>query len=200
MDLSAVVSAMNKKGFDARVFESADEIVREIAKIVPQNSTFGVGGSVTLKELEIPQKLVALGYTVNVAYTSDIPASELSRVNLTSKYYLSGTNALTEDGVLVNTDGRGNRIAAMAYGPEHVFIVAGSNKIVKTLDEAFDRVHNVAAPPNCVRLSKKTPCAVTGSCQNCASPDRICRATLVQTHPMSGQTCHVFLLDRSLGF
>ena len=115
-------------------------------------------------------------------------------------WFISGTNAITEDGILVNLDGNSNRVACLAYGPEHVVIIAGMNKVTKDVDAAIYRVRNEAAPINAQRFPIDTPCKLTGSCANCKSPDSICcnfLITRIERHP---GRMHVILVNDELGF
>ena len=98
---------------------------------------------------------------------------------LSSDFYLMSTNAITKDGELVNIDGTGNRVAALIYGPEHVIVMAGMNKVAANVDEALSRVHGTATPMNCKRLGKNTPCSATGVCSDCLSPDCICNQVVI---------------------
>ena len=109
-------------------------------------------------------------------------------------------NALTKNGCLVNIDGRGNRVAAMLDGPKNLVIITGTNKIVDNIEDGISRTRNVATPKNCVRLNKKTPCAIVGHCCNCNSEESICNATVIQHHPMSGKNVYIVLIDKNLGY
>ena len=115
-------------------------------------------------------------------------------------YFLMSTNAFTADGELVNIDGNANRLSLLLHGPEHVIIVAGMNKYAKTREEALDRVHNVASPPNCVRLSRKTPCSGTGQCGDCHSPDCICCQEVITRHSLVPGRIRIVLVGEELGY
>ena len=136
------------------------------------------GGSMTFvasglyEELKKSQSMKVLD-----TFDKDIPADESlerRRQSLLVDLYITGTNAVTENGMLVNLDMIGNRIAALTFGPKDVILIIGRNKIVPDLEEAMDRVKDIAAPANAMRLDKKTPCVKTASCHECKSPDRIC--------------------------
>ena len=114
--------------------------------------------------------------------------------------YITSTNAITEDGMLVNIDGNGNRLSAMCFGPKKVVFIAGVNKISKDLDTAMKRARNEAAPINCTRLNKATPCVKTGSCMNCMSPDTICSQFLVTRCNKLPDRMHVILVNENLGY
>ena len=114
--------------------------------------------------------------------------------------FLCSVNALTEDGILVNMDGTGNRVAAALFGHEKVYYVAGVNKICPDLDHAIWRLRNIAAPRNCLRKHKATPCAKWGDrCYNCASPERICNGLLIEFKKMSNMEMEVVLVGECLG-
>lgn len=115
-------------------------------------------------------------------------------------YYLMSSNAITQDGKLVNIDGNGNRIAALIYGPANVIIIAGMNKITADEDSAIKRIRNYTAPLNSLRLSKYTPCTRTGSCEECLSDDCICCQVLVTRKSSHKKRIKVILVGEELGF
>jgi hypothetical protein len=113
---------------------------------------------------------------------------------------LTGTNAVTLDGILVNIDGNGNRVGAMIFGPKKVIIVVGRNKIVDgSAEDAIARIKEWASPPNAMRLSKQTPCAVTGICSDCDSPQRICRITTILDRKPTLTDIHVLVVNEDMG-
>ena len=115
--------------------------------------------------------------------------------------FLLSANAVTADGRIVNIDGNGNRVAASIYGPKKVVFVVGRNKLVDGgLDDAVARIKRCACPPNCRRLNKRTPCALTGECADCSSPDRICMVTVVMDRRPRSTDVHVVLVDEELGY
>ena len=114
--------------------------------------------------------------------------------------YLTSCNAVTEQGELYNVDGNANRVAAMTYGPKSVICVVGYNKIVPNLEAAVARVEQVAAPANAVRLHRKTPCTVTGRCEDCHSPDRICCTTVIHRQQRVPGRIKVILVGEELGY
>lgn len=115
-------------------------------------------------------------------------------------YYLLSTNALTADGELVNIDGSSNRTAMLLHGPRNVIVVAGMNKLTMSREDALNRVHNMAAPPNALRLNKKTPCAMTGFCGDCHGPDTICCQEVITRHSMIPGRIKIVLVGENLGF
>jgi hypothetical protein len=131
-----------------------------------------------------------------------IPAEEQverRRQALLVDLFITGSNAVTEDGQLVNLDMFGNRVAALTFGPRHVVVVAGRNKIVPSLDDAMFRVKNIAAPANAMRLDKKTPCVKTSYCEECKSPDRICNTWTITEKSYPKGRVKVVLINQDLG-
>jgi len=131
---------------------------------------------------------------------SDDEAYELGRQALYSDLFFTGTNALTEAGTLVNLDGWGNRVAGLAFGPKHVVLMIGRNKIVRDLDEAMLRIKGYAAPINALRWGYKTPCTTTSFCELCKSPDRICSTWTITEKSFPKGRVKVILINAEFGF
>jgi L-lactate utilization protein LutC len=125
---------------------------------------------------------------------------ERRRQALLTDLFFTGTNAITESGKLVNLDMIGNRVGAIAFGPKHVIVLAGRNKIVTDVDAAVQRIKNYAAPVNTRRLDKKTPCAATFSCHDCSSPDRICNTWVITEKSFPKNRIKIVLINEDLGF
>jgi hypothetical protein len=119
--------------------------------------------------------------------------------SLMAEYYITSSNAVTKDGKLVNMDGFGNRVAAISCGPKQVLIVVGTNKIVNDVDEGIERIKEIAAPLNAKRLNKNTPCVESGICEDCDSPERICRVISIVTRPYENRVT-IYLIDEELGY
>lgn len=198
------VESLGKNGFATRYCatpgEAADYIVSEAGDAV----TVGFGGSMSITALEVEARLNSLGKEIlnhnNPALSLD-EKLEIMRSQLTCDLFLSGCNALTLSGELVNIDGVGNRVASMLFGPRKVIVVAGRNKLVDgSVPDAIMRIKNSASPPNAKRLSYNTPCARTGFCSNCNSPERICRATTIIDRKPRFTDLHVLVVNAELGF
>ena len=127
-------------------------------------------------------------------------ARELYARTVMADYYFMSTNAITMDGELVNIDGNGNRIACLVQGPSHVCLIVGRNKVSVTLEDAIGRARNIAAPPNVQRLHRQTPCAATGRCADCFSPDCICSHTVITRRSLHPGRIQVFLVNEDLGY
>ena len=126
--------------------------------------------------------------------------SELRRRALLVDLFITGTNAVTETGKLVNLDMYGNRVAAITFGPKNVVILVGRNKIVPDVDEGMFRIKNYAAPINSMRLDKKTPCVKTSYCEDCKSPDRICNTWTITEKSFPKGRVKVVLINEDMGF
>jgi len=124
---------------------------------------------------------------------------DLRRKALLMDLFITGTNALTEGGLLVNLDMIGNRACAINFGPKHVVVLVGRNKIVSELDDALYRVKNYAGPANAMRLDKKTPCVKTSYCEDCKSPDRICNVWTITEKSFPKGRIRVVLINQDLG-
>jgi L-lactate utilization protein LutB len=201
--MKEAAKALERNGMRAYVVADRKAALRKALSLIKKGSTVGLGGSRTAGEIGLLDALRSGKYNLLDQYggrRTKAESMELRKQGTHAEYFVCGSNAVTEDGKLVNIDGVGNRLAGMCYGPEKVIIVAGRNKIVRDVDEAIDRVKNVAAPMNARRLGQDTPCARTGKCADCASPDRICSLTLVIEKQKFKNRMHVILINEELGF
>ena len=182
----------------APTLEDARKLVQEL---LPKGCTVACGGSMTLSEAGIMDLLRSGDYEF---YDREaVPQEEIDLVLRKAFFvdcYLTSCNAVTEQGELYNVDGNANRVAAMTYGPKSVICVVGYNKIVPDLEAAVARVEQVAAPANAVRLHRKTPCTVTGRCEDCHSPDRICCTTVIHRQQRVPGRIKVILVGEELGY
>ena len=205
--LEAIKGALEKNNFEvyiAKTGEDAKKLVLD--KILPQLApeTVSWGGSLTHVQTGLYDELKARpGITILDTYDKSLSppeAYERRRQSLLVDLFITGTNAVTEKGRLVNLDMIGNRVAAITFGPKNVIIVVGRNKIVANVDEAIERIKTYAAPVNAMRLDKNTPCMKTGICQNCKSPDRICNAWTISEKSFPKGRIKVILINEDLGF
>ena len=198
------VASLEKNGFTALYCETPEDAAQYIVAGAADAGTIGFGGSMSVVSLGVEQILREQGKEIlNHAFPglSREERVAVMRRQLTCDLFLSGSNALTLNGELVNIDATGNRVASMIFGPRTVMVVVGRNKLVEgTIQDAIDRVKNRATPPNAKRLSFNTPCSVSGSCSNCNSPDRICRATTIIDRKPRMTNFHVLVVNAELGF
>ncbi len=196
------INALKRNNFEALYVSNSKEALEEVMKRIPDGATVGVGGSVTLAQVGLLEALknrkIQLIWPVAQA-TSPEELHQLIQKSFSADLFLSGTNAVTEDGKLFNVDATGNRVAAMVMGPKQVIVVCGVNKIVKDVEDAEKRVRQWTAPQNAKRLNKKTPCIETGECRDCASPDRICNVYVTLAKKPTRTGIVVILVGERLG-
>lgn len=200
MDLQKTAQNLKARGFSVRVFDTAAEARDAIAAEL-RGRTIGIGGSVTVKEME----LLPLLQEHNTVYWhwTDGPAKEMREKGMAAEVYLTSVNGLAETGELVNIDGTGNRVAATLYGPQKLYFIVGQNKIAPTLEEAIWRARNIASPLNARRLNRNTPCALGEElrCYDCKSADRICNGMTIHMAPLGGVgETEVILIAEDLGY
>lgn len=202
--LEEVAEALRRRGFDAECFASGAAAAARVMELAADAKSVGFGGSVTVKSLGLVEAMSAKGKEIlrhGDPKWSPEEKMDVMRRELTCDLFLTSANALTADGRIVNIDGNGNRVAASIFGPSRVVFVVGRNKVVDGgIDAAIDRIKREACPPNCRRLDKKTPCAATGACADCSSPDRICKVTVVLDRRPSQTDASVLLVDEDLGY
>jgi len=203
-DLKEVLDANNFETFIAVSTDAAKSIVLEkiIPKLAPKSVSWG--GSITFVATGL-YDLLKKNNDLNVLDTYDKNLSpeeglERRRQSLLVDLFITGSNAVTEAGQLVNLDMFGNRICGITFGPKNVIVIVGRNKIVPDLDEAMFRITNYAAPVNAMRLDKKTPCAKTSFCSDCKSPDRICNTWTITEKSFPKGRVKVVLINQDLGF
>lgn len=197
-----IIDNLKKRRMDGYYCETKEDALEQIKELIPEQSTIGYGGSMTLSETGIMQALKEGNYQLleREKATTKEEQKEMYAQIAVCDYFLMSTNAITLDGELINIDGRGNRVAFLCYGPENVIIVTGMNKVVSDVESGIKRVHDVASPANTVRLSKKTPCSVTGRCGDCLSPDCICSQTVITRLSMTPGRIKVILVGEELGY
>ncbi|MGL1932350.1 MAG: lactate utilization protein [Desulfotalea sp.] len=205
--LRIVQDNLKRNNFDAHVVDSALDAKRLILdKIIPSLScsSIGFGGSMTLKAEGLYDALCELEYCEimrsDLATQSPEEKLEVRRQSLLADLLVTGTNALIEDGSLVNLDGIGNRVAALTFGPKHVIVLVGRNKIVPDLGSAMARIKDYAAPINAMRLGMKTACAKTSECVDCLSPARICNTWTIHEKSFPKNRIIVVIVNEELGF
>jgi hypothetical protein len=180
-----LIERLDRNNIPAFYVQNRTEAFQKVMSMIPEGSTVGFGDSVTLRQIGVADALEKGNYTFLNSWRPGISFEEnvnLKKKGLTSDVFVTGTNALTLDGKIVNVDGLGNRVAAMLFGPNKVIIVIGINKIVENLEEALDRIRNRAAPLNVKRhpnFDPMPPCGTTGLCSDCSSPWRICNKTVI---------------------
>ena len=197
-----IIANLKKRNMEGYFYEDSASCVRAILDMIPDGSSISWGGSASVQESGMMDALKNGSYELIDSSLAKTPEEqrEIYGRTVMSDYYFMSTNAITYEGELVNIDGNGNRVACLIHGPRHVIIIAGMNKITTTLEGAFERARTMACPPNAVRLDKKTPCAATGKCGNCLSPDCFCNQIVVTRRSGHTGRIKVFLVAEDLGF
>ena len=199
---NTIIKNMAKKNMEGYYCATSAEAVEKALSLMPEGASVTWGGSMTLTECGLMDALKTANYEIIDRDTAKTPeeARVMYSKQVMADYYLMSTNALTIDGELVNIDGRANRVSCLCWGPQNVIIIAGMNKVAQDVESAIKRVRNIAAPPNCVRLSKNTPCAQTGKCGDCYSPESICSQILVTRRSSAPNRIKVILVGEELGY
>lgn len=197
-----VIKGLESRNMEGFYAETKEEALKIALELIPEGSSIGWGGSVSVDAIGLREAVCSGKYQV---YNRDLCKTEEEKRQtelavLGSDFLLCSTNAITEDGILVNIDGRGNRVAGIVYGPKNVIMVVGMNKVVKTQEDAWSRARNEAAPINAQRFPIQTPCKKTGSCADCKSPDTICCQFLVTRFSKVPKRIKVILVNEELGF
>ena len=199
---ATVIKNLEKRQIEGYYAPDKNAALELLRSMIPEGSTIGYGGSVSLSEIGALTALDTPSYKLikrEEAKTEE-DTERIFREILFADFFLMSSNAITVDGELVNVDGRGNRIAFLAYGPKNVILVCGMNKITADVDSAVKRIKTLAAPMNAVRLSRNTPCAITGVCGDCQSPDCICANTIITRRSHIKGRVKVLLVGEELGF
>jgi hypothetical protein len=197
-----IIRNMGKRRIEGHYFPDSASAVASIMEMIPSGSSIGWGGTMTAQETGLMDALQAGDYDL-IDRTQASGPSELRQFYnrmFAADYFLMSSNAVTMDGELINIDGNGNRVACLCYGPEFVIVLVGMNKVVTDVDAGLKRARLFAAPTNGVRLGLKTPCAVTGKCEDCYSDECMCGQFVVTRHSYKEGRIKVFLIGEELGY
>ena len=190
------LESRNMKGFYAKTKAEALDLA---LSLIPEGSTVTMGGGMSVHEIGLVLALKRGNWNfIDRDEMTDKRAAMLAAYD--ADFFLSGINAMTRDGVLVNIDGNANRVSAIAQGPKNVLFIAGMNKVCGDLEHAMKRARNVAAPVNAQRFGLSTPCAKTGACMDCTVPDTICCQILTTRYSKHPGRIQVILVGEDLGF
>jgi Uncharacterised ACR, YkgG family COG1556. len=201
--IEQTIAGLSKNHISAQYIELPTEIYSVIETFISQGITVGIGDSETMSQLNIYNYLRQANIVFLDKYERNLSKEEKKEIyikNFSSDLFISGINALTIEGKIFNLDGNGSRVAPMIYGPKKVLLICGTNKIVKSDTEAFERIRNIAAPKDAKRLNKKTPCVITGKCVNCSSADKICNYYSIIQGQFDENRIHVLIINGNYGF
>lgn len=199
----SVIEALKKNRMNGLFVEEAAQTPPAVMDLIPAGSSVAMGGSMTLFETGVVEALRARADIGLIdRFEEGIPPEEVKarlKAGIGADVFLAGVNAVTEEGELVFVDAVCNRVAPILYGPGRVILVTGCNKICPNLAYAQERIRHFTAPANAKRLGRKTPCAETGQCADCSSPERICNATVVIHKQADKDRLHVVFVGGSFG-
>lgn len=194
-----VIKGLISRNMSGYYANDRNEALKLALELIPEGAAVTMGGAMSAHEIGLVDALQAGNYEfIDRDKMEDKRAAMLAAYD--ADVFLASANAITEDGILVNIDGNANRVSAIAQGPKKVVFVVGMNKVCDDIDGAIKRARNVAAPINAQRFGLSTPCAKTGACMNCKSPDTICCQFLITRFSHHEGRIHVILVNDNLGF
>ena len=197
-----MIKNLKRRNMEAFYCKTSEETIQKVLELIPDGSSITWGGSMTIRDMGLPDALRKKG-TYGVL-DRDLVEGNDEKVQMyvrafTTDVYLSSANAISEDGVIVNIDGNGNRVAAITWGPKKVIFIIGLNKVAQTVEAALARARSTASPINAARFEIKTPCQVDGACHNCNSADSICNYVHFLRNSPQGRHM-VVLVGENLGY
>lgn len=197
-----LVKNLKARHFDAYYCSDRNQALEKALELIPKDATVGWGGAYSAQQIGLMDAVKTGDYQV---YDRDSCKTAEDRVKmmkkcLTADVFLTGANAISLDGQMVNIDGNGNRVAAIVYGPDSILVIAGMNKVVDTLEDAVKRATTIAAPLNQQRFPNQTPCQITGSCADCKSPECICNQILITRNCRPAGRIKFILVGEELGY
>ena len=196
-----LVKNLKSRHFDAYYCADKASALEKALELIPEGATIGWGGAMTAQQIGLLDAVNSSKYAPVNRDLADTPEKRLQAEKecLFSDVFLTGANAISLDGQMVNIDGHGNRVSAIIYGPKTVLVIAGMNKVLDTLEEAVGRARTVAAPANQQRFLRQTPCTVTGTCGDCKSEDCICNQIVITRHCRPVGRIKFILIGEDLG-
>ena len=202
--IKRTVKALEGNGFRTILASDKNEALKEALQLIPEKAEVGIGGSVTVRELDLVSELSKRGNNVLETWSKKVTPEEdmaIRKGHLTCDVFITSSNAITEDGKLVNIDGMGNRVASMIFGPKKVIVIVGINKIVKDIHAGIERIRHTATPMNVKRMGGTTPCVIdVCDLENCQPPNRHCHViTIIEKIPTKTETT-IILVKEELGF
>ncbi len=201
MEFTKLKNSLECLGYTVSEFINAEEATKYLANQL-SDRTIGIGGSVTVEEMKLYDALVSHNDVYwHMRLPENMSAMEARKRANRSDFYISSVNGIAETGEIINIDNTGNRVSAISFGHDKVYLIIGENKIASSYEEALDRARNIAAPLNAKRLGVKTPCAIKGDkCYDCKSPQRICRNFSILWEKPTGSEYEVILIHEKLGY
>ena len=197
-----IIKNLEKRNMEGYYFETAAACTEAVLAAIPSGSIIGWGGSESLKECGLMDAIHGGSYELLDRSNAKSPeeARQIYARTVLADYFFMSSNAITLDGELINIDGNGNRVACLIQGPSNVIVIAGMNKIVPDVQSGIGRIRNAACPANAIRLGRNLPCAATGVCHDCFSPECFCCQIVVTRRSMHPGRIKVYLVGEELGY
>lgn len=199
---NVLVKNLRARHFDAYYCATAEQAVEKALSLIPDNSTVGWGGATSARQIGLLDAVHQGSFTAIDRDLLSTPEEKslAAKACLSADVFITGANALSLDGQMVNIDGNGNRVAAIIYGPASVIVIAGMNKVTETLEGAVQRARTVAAPTNAQRFPGDSPCRINGVCGDCKSPDCICNQIVITRHCRPAGRIKLIIVGEDIGF
>ena len=198
---NTIIKNFKKRQIEGYYCNDKNAAVEKALELIPKGASAGWGGSKTLIETGLLDAIQQDYKIIDRDKATNLEEQRKCYGEICcSDFFLMSTNAITLDGELINIDGRGNRVAFLCYGPQNVLILTGMNKVVTDVESGLKRVRNIASPPNAIRLNRKTPCAITGKCEDCYSPDCMCGQFVITRFCLIPNRIKVILIGEELGY
>ena len=196
-----LVKNLRNRHFDAYYCENREEAMEKALELIPVGSTVSWGGALSAQQIGLMEAIKKGNYTAIDRDTAKSPEErvKIMKSGLLADVFITGANALSLDGQMVNIDGNGNRVAPIVYGPDSIIVIAGMNKVMDTLDAAMTRARTISAPLNKQRFDLQTPCEITGTCADCKSEGCICNQILITRHCRPAGRIKFVLVGEALG-
>ena len=197
-----LVKNLNSRHFEAYYCANKEEALKKALELIPEGSTVGWGGAMSAEQIGLLNTLRTGNFKALDRDTAESMEERVAiqRMCFDADFFITGANALSMDGQMVNIDGMGNRVGMIVYGPKNILVIAGMNKAVDTVEEAARRARTIAAPQNAQRFGLSNPCSVTGVCGDCKNESSICNQMLITRNSKPAGRIKVILVGEELGF
>lgn len=203
MDIELLIKNFKQNRIKVTLLENKESLIDYLSDCIAPNSTVGVGDSVTLEQLGIYDFLRKEDFCFLDKYKEGLSQDEKRTIylkNFDADFFLNGVNAISSEGKIYNLDGNGSRVAPIIYGPHKVFLISGTNKIVSNENDALERIRNIAAPMDNIRLGKKNPCTKKGYCSDCKSNTKICNYHTIIQGQFNEDRIELILIQGDYGY
>lgn len=203
LQIQRTIQNLEKNNMAGYFVENTEELVLLLKTLIPQGSSVGCGDSLTLEQTGVFGFLRVGNYVFYDKHKAGLTSEEKRSIylqNFAADTFITGTNAISEDGKLFNIDGNGSRVAPMLYGPNQVIVVVGRNKLTKTVEDAIQRTRQIAAPLDALRLKKNTPCTKLHRCVDCKHEERICNDFVLITRQRVAGRIKVIIVNHNFGY